>query len=113
MEQVHMARGIKVEEETEDRKVVKDSRDNTVFIGRKPVMAYVMSVMTQFTSGADSVIIKARGRAISTAVDVAEVVRNRFLKEVKVKNIVISTEQFKGEDDRISNVSSIEILLVK
>ena len=90
----------------------RDDRSNTVFIGKKPTMDYVMAVAIQF-SRADEVVIKARGRAISTAVDVAEIVRSRINKDVKVKNIVISTEKLEGEGDRISNVSSIEIFLVK
>ncbi|MBI5001136.1 MAG: DNA-binding protein Alba [Euryarchaeota archaeon] len=92
---------------------VKDDRDNTVYIGKKPTMNYVLAVATQFNSGTDEVVIKARGKSISTAVDVAEIVRNRFVQGVKVKNIKITTEQLKGEDERISNVSSIEIFLVK
>jgi len=91
----------------------KDDRDNIVYIGKKPTMNYVLAVATQFNSGTDEVVIKARGKSISTAVDVAEIVRNRFVQGVKVKNIKISTEQLKGEDERISNVSSIEIFLVK
>ena len=92
---------------------VKDDRDNTVYIGKKPTMNYVLAVATQFNSGTDEVVIKARGKSISTAVDVAEIVRNRFVQGVKVKNIKITTEQLKGDDERISNVSSIEIFLVK
>ncbi|MBI5000460.1 MAG: DNA-binding protein Alba [Euryarchaeota archaeon] len=90
----------------------KDDRSNTVFIGKKPTMDYVMAVAIQF-SRADEVVIKARGRAISAAVDVAEIVRSRINKDVKVKNIVISTEKLEGEGGRVSNVSSIEIFLVK
>jgi DNA-binding protein len=106
----------KVSEEIEEREEVetaKDNRDDTVFIGKKPVMAYVMAVLERFGRGADKVSIKARGRSISAAVDVTEIVRNRFLKDVKVKNVVLSTEQLKREGERTSNVSSIEIFLVK
>jgi len=87
--------------------------ENTVFIGQKEIMTYIMAVMTRFASGADEVIVKARGRNISMAVDVAEVLRNRYLPEVKVKDVQIATEKIKRDDGRTSNVSSIEIFLSK
>jgi DNA-binding protein len=61
----------------------------------------------------DEAILKARGRAISTAVDTAEITRNRFIKDAKVKDIIISTESITNEEGRASNVSSIEIILTK
>ncbi len=84
---------------------------NTVFIGRKPVMAYVMAVMTAFKDNPDEVIIKARGRSISTAVDVAEVTRNSYLSDL-TNHITISTEKLDGETGP-RNVSAIEIVLRK
>ena len=86
--------------------------ENEVYVGKKGVMNYVLAVVTQFNQGAKEVHIKARGRAISKAVDVAEVVRNRFLPEVKVKNIEISTEELESEKGT-SKVSAIDIVLVK
>ncbi|HUV81546.1 MAG TPA: DNA-binding protein Alba [archaeon] len=86
--------------------------DDVVYIGNKPVMNYVLAVVTQFNSGADNVVIKARGRAISRAVDVAEVVRNRFMTDLSVKDILISTEKITSERGE-SNVSAIEITLGK
>jgi DNA-binding protein len=74
-------------------------------------MNYVLAVVTQFNSGSGEVIIKARGKSISRAVDVAEIVRNRFLPEAKVGQIQISTERITSEEGRIANVSSIEIFL--
>ncbi len=86
--------------------------ENTIYVGNKPPMSYVLAVVTQFnTSGSDEVVIKARGRAISRAVDTAEIVRNRFVKDADVKDINISTESMTNEEGRTSNVSSIEILL--
>ncbi len=78
-------------------------------------MSYVLAIITQFnTSGSDEVVIKARGRSISTAVDTAEIVRNRFVTDAKVKDIKISTESITNEEEgRTSNVSSIEICLTK
>ncbi|MGA1820018.1 MAG: DNA-binding protein Alba [Thermoplasmatota archaeon] len=88
--------------------------DNTVFIGRKPSMNYVLAVVTQFNSGAEKVTVKARGRAISKAVDVAEIVRNRFLKESKLDGIKIGTETVEDEEKEGGiNVSWIEIVLQK
>ena len=86
--------------------------ENTVFIGRKPAMNYVLAVVTQFNSGSKEVVVKARGRAISRAVDVAEIVRNRFVPEAEIKDIKIATEAVE-EEGRTANVSSIEIFLEK
>lgn len=86
--------------------------DNTIYVGNKPVMNYVLAVVTQFNNGADEVLIKARGRAISRAVDVAEIARKRFLSEVNVKDIAISTETL-GSETGNTNVSAIEITVAK
>jgi DNA-binding protein len=56
-------------------------------------------------------VLKARGRSISTAVDTAEIVRNRFVVDAKLKDITIGTESVTNEEGRTSNVSSIEIVL--
>ena len=102
-----------IEEETAKEKRRND--ENVIYVGRKPPMSYVLAVITQFqSSGSDEVIIKARGRSISTAVDTAEIVRNRFIKDAKLKDIKISTESITNEEEgRTSNVSSIEICLTK
>lgn len=97
----------------EKEKTTTDKPDNIVYIGKKPTMNYVLAVATQFNSGSDTVIIKARGRSISIAVDVAEIVRNRFVQGLKVDDIIISTEVLEGEEGKTSNVSSIEIFLKK
>ena len=88
------------------------AEDDVVFVGNKPVMNYVLAVVTQFNSGAEDVRIMARGRAISRAVDVAEVSRSRFLPDVTVKGISISTEIL-NTDRGETNVSAIEITLGK
>ncbi len=88
------------------------AEDEVVFIGNKPVMNYVLAVVTQFNSGAKDVKIMARGRAISRAVDVAEVSRSRFLPDVRVMVIQISTETL-NTDRGEANVSAIEITLGK
>ena len=91
----------------------KMAEENIVYIGNKPVMNYVLAVVTQMNSGVTEVILKARGRAISRAVDVAEIVRNRFISDVEVKSIDISTEEIVGNEGTSSNVSAIEIRLSK
>ena len=101
------------EETTEDNSDKKRKSDeNTIFVGNKPSMSYVLAVVTQFQgSGSDEVVLKARGRAISRAVDTAEIVRHRFIKDLKIKEIKIGTESITNEEGRSSNVSSIEIFL--
>ncbi len=90
----------------------KKTDDNVIFIGRKPPMSYVLAVVTQFNgNGSKDVILKARGRSISTAVDTAEIVRNRFMKNAKISSIITGTEIVTNEEGRDSNVSSIEIIL--
>jgi len=90
---------------------VIDPNENTIYVGNKPPMSYVLAVVTQFNGGSDEVVIKARGRAISRAVDTAEITRNRFVTDAKLKDIKISTESITNEEGRSSNVSSIEITL--
>lgn len=89
---------------------VQPMKENTVFVGNKPVMNYVLAVVTQFNNGASEVAIKARGKAISRAVDTAEISLNRFLEGVTKKDIVISTEIIETDSGK-TNVSSIEITL--
>jgi DNA-binding protein len=93
--------------------VLAMSESNSVLIGKKPVMNYVLACITFFHGGAKEVSIKARGRAISRAIDVAEVVRRRFLPDVKVTKIGIGTDQLPPQDEGSgpTNVSTIEITL--
>ncbi len=89
-------------------------KSNVVFIGRKPTMNYVLAVITGFsTLNTEEVVLKARGRAISTAIDVAEIARHRFLKDLKVDKIITGTEEMSQEDGRTRMVSTIEITLRK
>ena len=91
------------------------SRDlNTVYIGRKPTMNYVLAVITNFNSSdSKSVTIKARGQAISTAVDVAEIVSRRFMKDLKTSDVTIGTEEMQQQEGGTRNVSTIEIKLAR
>lgn len=89
--------------------------DNSIFVGSKPFMNYVTGVVMQFTTkNADEVIVKARGKFISRAVDVAEVACKRFLEEkITPKNIRIDSEDFRNKEGKDVRVSIIEITLAK
>jgi len=86
---------------------------NVIFVGKKPAMSYVLACVTQFSDNNTEIILKARGRAISHAVDVAEIVRKKFVQGSFVKNVTIGTEEVTAEDGQKLNVSSIEIILSK
>ena len=87
---------------------------NTIFVGKKPTMNYVLACLTQINNGSNTVVVKARGRSISRAVDVAQVLTKRFATDITVKSIAINTEQVKSTvTGGMSNVSSIEIHLQK
>jgi len=88
-------------------------QENVIYIGRKPVMAYCLAVMTALKEDNAEVTLMARGRAISKAVDVAEVVRNQFVSDLAVKSIDIGTEQLDTEEGNSRNISNIAITLVK
>ena len=102
-------------EKTKEKIIIAEKRidENVIYVGQKPPMSYVLAVVTQFQgSGSDKVVIKARGRSISTAVDTAEIVRNRFMTNAKIKDIKIGTEIIANQEEgRTSNVYSIEIIL--
>ena len=90
------------------------AEENAVFVGKKGTMSYVLAVVTQMNNkGSDVVYIKARGKAISRAVDVAEIVRNKFITDAKIANIAISTEEIPIEDGSPLKVSAIEIKLAR
>ena len=87
--------------------------EHTVFIGNKPFMNYVTGVVMQFTTqNAGEVTIKARGKFISRAVDIAEVAAKRFLENrVSIKDIKVDSEEFENKEGKTVRVSTIEILL--
>ncbi|MCX6742279.1 MAG: DNA-binding protein Alba [Candidatus Pacearchaeota archaeon] len=96
--------------------MIEKTNENVVFIGGKPFMNYVTGVVMQFTTkGEKEVVIKARGKFIARAVDVAEVATKRFLKEheISVKDIKIDSEEFENREGKKVNVSIIEITLAK
>jgi DNA-binding protein len=87
-------------------------QENVVFIGKKPVMNYVIACLTSLSSGGNEVCVKARGRAISIAVDTIEVLRRSFIKDLVIKGIQIGTEEVTREQGK-SNVSIIEITVTR
>ncbi len=87
-------------------------KTNIVLIGKKPVMNYVVACVTFFNQGVGEVILKARGTAISKAVDVVELLRRAFVKDLIIKNVTIGTEMVEREG-RKSNVSTMEIYIEK
>ena len=101
---------------TEKRRTPKEAArsENVVFVGRKPPMSYVLALMTSFSDTNIKVVtLKARGQAITTAVDVAEIAKRRFIKDAKVSGIIIGTEEVSREQGGTRNVSTIEITLTK
>ncbi|MEM0155204.1 MAG: DNA-binding protein Alba [Thermoplasmataceae archaeon] len=87
------------------------AEENIIYVGKKPTMNYVLAVVTQFNTGnLDKIVIKARGKAISKAVDIAEITRHKFIQAAKYDKINLTTETLQGEHGE-SNVSSIEITL--
>lgn len=101
------------EEEKQEEKAGEDS--NVIFIGGKPFMNYVTGVVMQFTTkGVGEVLVRARGKFISKAVDVAEVARKKFLKDsISIKEVRIGSEDFESKEGRKLAVSTIDIVLVK
>lgn len=100
----------------ENEKTPEQGEDNTIFVGIKPFMNYVTGIVMQFKNkGQNEVIVSARGKFTSKAIDVVEVARRTFLKEenIQIKDINISSEQFENKEGKRIFVSSIEIHLIK
>lgn len=89
------------------------TENHVIFVGGKPFMNYVTAVVMQFTTqNAQNVTVRSRGKFISRAVDVAEVVKSRFLKnQVEVSNILTGSEEFENKEGRKVRVSTIDIVL--
>ena len=89
------------------------SRKNQVLVGKKPLMNYVVACLTLFNKGENEVILRARGRAISKAVDVTEMLRRVFMKRIMVKSISIGSDELQRFEGGTANVSILEIALNK
>ena len=104
------------EKKTTEAPRTRKVKENIVFVGSKPPMSYVLAIITSLSaSNAKEITLKARGRAISTAVDTAEITRRRFIKDLKVSKIAIGTEEMPAREgeNRTRMVSTIEIMLTK
>jgi len=87
--------------------------ENVVFIGKKPVMNYVVACLTFFNSGVKKVVVKARGRAICRAVDTVELLRRVFIKDLQLQGIALGTEEVTRGEGQKTNVSTIELTVTK
>ena len=92
----------------------KDS--NVVFIGKKDIMVYVSACVTQFNKGSNEIILKARGLSMAKAIDLSQLIVNKFKIDTEIKDIKIATEEIEGTNDETkekykTNVSSIEITI--
>ncbi|MCL4399432.1 DNA-binding protein Alba [Candidatus Parvarchaeota archaeon] len=85
--------------------------DDVIFIGKKPLMSYILAILTHMNSGHSRIVIKARGSMISKAVDVSQIVKRKFSKDLKVTKVEIGTEELPGreEDHKTRDVSYISI----
>lgn len=90
-----------------------DCEENTVYVGRKGVMSYVLAVVTQFNNGASEVHLKARGKTISRAADVTQIVKNRFMPAMQIKDVRLITEKITDPAGQTSNVTCMHVLLGK
>jgi DNA-binding protein len=88
----------------------ENTPDNSVYIGKRPTMNYVMAALVILNKG-NKCTIKARGRSISHGVDVAEILKKKFYPSARYDSISIDTEQLTNEDGKVSNVSSMEIVI--
>ncbi len=87
----------------------KEQPVSTILVGKKPLMNYVLACLTSLQGGSNNLVVKARGRAISKAVDLVQILQKRFYKDLKIVDIKIGTDQVTGQDNRTINVSTIEI----
>jgi len=102
-----------VEKPMAPKETVRKVEGNVVFMGKKPIMNYVIACLTFFNSGENEVSVKARGRAISRAVDTIELLRRSFVKDLGLLDIKLGTEEMTSPEGRRSNVSTIEITVKK
>ena len=92
-----------------------EKTSDVIFVGNKPPMSYVLAIITAFSGSQKEITLKARGQAITTADDCAEITRSRFLKELKVTKVSIGTVEMppREGENRSRMVSTMEITLTK
>ncbi len=94
--------------EPEAIRALSVKRTDLVVVGRKPVMRYALAVLTSFNRGSTEVVVRGRGRAVAKCVDVVNVLRRSFYRDLKVEDVKLGTDQLQL-GDRTVNVSFIEI----
>ena len=85
-----------------------DPQLNVIKIGRKEVWAYVTACITSFNSGSKELTIRARGQAITRAIDVVNSLQRSFLKKIDIVDVKISSDEF-NDGSRTTWKSTIEI----
>jgi DNA-binding protein len=86
---------------------------NVIFVGIKPIMTYVTATLTQLASS-PTVTIKARGKRITQAVDVSQMIVKRMDSVgYKVTDVRISSDSLLSQDGKMRNVSTIEVDVTK
>jgi DNA-binding protein len=94
--------------EPEAIRALSVERTDLIVVGRKPVMRYALAVLTSFNRGSTEVVVRGRGRAVAKCVDVVNVLRRSFYRDLKVEDVKLGTDQLQL-GDRTVNVSFIEI----
>ena len=94
--------------EPEAIRALSVERTDLVVVGRKPVMRYALAVLTSFNRGSTEVVVRGRGRAVAKCVDVVNMLRRSFYRDLKVEDVKLGTDQLQL-GDRTVNVSFIEI----
>src|SRR3989344_7170132 len=87
------------------------SDSNIIFVGKKPAMNYVLACVTQLNGGHKEIVLRARGRAISHAVDIVQIVKNKFMTDTEISKVNLGTETVRDKSGQDLNVSTIEIAL--
>lgn len=100
-----------IKEDTSEKKTDNEYDETLIYVGKKPSMNYVLAINSRMQDGLDEITIKARGKTISKAVDVAEIVTNRFIPDANDDKIKIFTEEITRDDGTKTNVSTIEIII--
>jgi DNA-binding protein len=94
---------------TSTNSVRQSTSSNEIFIGKKPLMTYVTATLVQLANE-PTVVIKARGKSITRAVDVAQIIVKRMdTLGYKIGPIKLGSETVQSDDGRVRNVSTIEV----
>ena len=87
------------------------TKPNLVIMGNKPIMNYVVACLTLFNEGAETVMIRARGKHINKAVDTVGLLRRVFLPGLRVVHADTGTDDLVRNDGNMAHVSTIEIVI--